>query len=374
MFRSSSIFSFDTLAGLPRLTRSFWLAAGICLTLRLLMAAAGDQLERIPAHCTNRRLMYLEQTLVRANPTPPKVLLMGSSLMRYGLIEDQVAAAAGVPPGQVVNLALENGSAWDALVLLRRNPKLAASARLIIYAIHPGEINPGSRARWIDNYYQLSTLGEKLIADRWSDRLRLVLDWAWPYQSQRRDLVTWLAGLGGQTGYTDPDGLRPAWNPGLFQRLKARSPIYQRPPAPEDLAGIDVRVSGQHLRHLTDFIDFCRQRGIRLHLLTTPTRRVYDRVVASTDSLRAGLSQFELLLDSLGVGASLFHKPPARLAIGLNDKEDFLDYCHLTPDGARKLTLAVAADLQARGILPLPAGPAAGPTLTRAPAEMIPSQ
>ena len=374
MFRSSSIFSFDTLTALPRPTRSFWLAVGICVALRLLMAAAGDRLEHIPAHCTNRRLMYLEQTLVRANPTPPKILLMGSSLMRYGLIEDQVAAAAGVRPAEVVNLALENGSAWDALVLLRRNPKLVASTRLIIYAIHPGEVNPGSRARWIDNFYQFSTLGEKVIADRWSDRLRLVLDWAWPYQSQRRDLVIWLTGLQGQTGYTDPNGLRPAWNTGLFQRLKARSPIYERPPAPADLAGIDVRVSRQHLRHLTDFIAFCRDRGIRLHFLTTPTRRVYDQVVASTESLRAGLGQFESLLDSLGVQCSLFHKPPARLGIGLDESADFLDYCHLTPGGARKLTLAVAADLLARGVLPLQAGSTVGPALTRAPADSPLSQ
>lgn len=374
MFRSSSIFSFDTLTALPRPTRSFWLAAGICVALRLLMAAAGDRLERIPAHCTNHRLMYLEQTLVRDNPTPPKVLMMGSSLMRYGLIEDQVAAAAGVRPAEVVNLALENGSAWDALVLLRRNPKLAASARLVIYAIHPGEINPGSRARWIDNFYQFSTLGEKVIADRWSDRTRLVLDWAWPYQSQRRDLVAWLAGLRGQTGYTDPDGLRPAWDTALFHRLKARSPLYERPPAPEDLAGIDVRVSAQHLQHLREFIGFCRDHGIRLHFLTTPTRRVYDQVVASTESLRAGMRQYEALLCSLGVQCSMFHKPPARLGIGLNDREDFLDYSHLTPGGARKLTRAVAADLLARGVLPLHADSTARTTLTRAPAEWIPAQ
>jgi hypothetical protein len=70
----------------------------------------------------------------------------------------------------------------------------------------------------------------------------------------------------------------------------------------------------------------------------------------------------------------MFHKPPARLGIGLNDREDFLDYSHLTPGGARKLTRAVAADLLARGVLPLHADSTARTTLTRAPAEWIPAQ
>jgi hypothetical protein len=349
----SSIFSFDTLQSVPRPSSAFWLTVVLCLMLRGLMAAGANRLDGIPAHCTNTRLMYIEQTLIRDNRTPPLIALMGNSLMRYGLLEKQVAAAAGVRPEEVINLGVENGSAWGALVLMRRNPQLAASLRLIIYAIQPAEIDRGSRTRWIDSFYQNSTLADRWMEDGWSDRAKLLLDWGWPFHSQRRDLTTWLAGIRGDIGYSDPSGLKPAWHSPLFDRLRARSSKYEQSPDPITIANITGPLSRRHIGHLNDLIALCREHGIRVHFITTPTRNVYDHVINGDRSLSNGLVRFECFLDDLGVPSSRMHKSPLRDRICLDEHADFLDYCHLAPEGASKLTQAVTTDLLAQGVLPV---------------------
>ncbi len=353
MSDSSSIFSFDTLRGLPRPTAAFWLTVVLCVALRLLMAWQADRLDRIPSHCSNKRMMCLERKLVRENPVGPRIALMGNSLMRYGLVEDQVALAANVSPPEVVNLGLENGSAWDALTLLRRNPRLTERLQLVLYAIQPSEISLGSRDRWIDFFYQHSTLAERLSADRASDRAKLAVDWVWPFRSQRRDLPGWLLGLAGQSSDPTSEPLKPAWESPLLEQLKARASRYEQPPRPAGVIGVAGTVSRRHTRHLHDLVTFCEKRDIAFCLVTTPTRRVYDRVVATDVSLSAGQARFERLLDDLAVPVVRAHTGPLRDRIGLDECADFLDYCHLTPEGARKFTNTITASLTTQRLLPL---------------------
>ena len=82
MRRSSSIFSSDTLAGRPRPTRALVLTLALCAACRALLAVGATYLEGVPAHVTNRRFVRIEQALVRDSAVPPRILLMGSSLMR----------------------------------------------------------------------------------------------------------------------------------------------------------------------------------------------------------------------------------------------------------------------------------------------------
>ena len=325
----------------------------VCAAVRLGFHVTAGYMERIPSSCMNPRYMYLEHALVREAQTPPRILLMGNSLTRYGLREGQIAAAAGLNASEVVNVGIENGSIWDALVLLRRNPELARTVQLIVYALQPGQLNPGSRARWIGYFYPFSTLTEKLHADRWSDRACLVLDWVWPYHSQRRDLTTWLTGLTGESTWQDSDDLRPAWIPENLAKLKARSRRFDGQPNPQAIIGIGTELSAQHIRHLRDFIAYCRQHKIAVVFITTPTRRCYDEVVENTPTLYAGLQRFEDFLVNLDAPYIPFQSGHNRITLGLDDPVDFFDYCHLTPDGARKLTSAVSRALIKHRWLPI---------------------
>src|SRR6476660_2782421 len=102
MRRLSSIFSFDTLAALPRPTRAFALTVALCAGVRLLLGVMSDRLDLIPAPATKTRLVSLEQNLIRKARASPKILLMGSSLTRYGLLEDRIAAAAGINTDETI--------------------------------------------------------------------------------------------------------------------------------------------------------------------------------------------------------------------------------------------------------------------------------
>jgi hypothetical protein len=353
MRRLSSIFSFDTLTALPRPTRSFALTLTICAALRITLGMMSDRLDLVPAPATKTRLVSLEQRLIRHAHATPKILLIGSSLTRYGLLEDPIAAAAGLEPGETVNLGVENGSPWDALVLLRRNPRLCDSVRLVIYGVEPGQINAEGRARWMDHFYRFSTVSEKWAVDHWQDRALLLLDWAWPWHSERRDLITWVQAASGRfPEMTDAD-LRPAWEPCAFAKLRSKRARFERSPSPDEIIGMNVATSPLYEQLLQELITYWRNRHVRVLLVTMPTSGIYERAVLARAELRAGVLKFDGILASLSGPDVEIERCFARPSLNLDDREDFLDYTHLTPGGAGRLTRLVIDTLKQRRWLPL---------------------
>ena len=347
---SSSIFSFDTLVGLPRPSRALVLTLAICGLCRLGITVASDWLDGIPASVTNKWYADVEHVLVQQSKTPPKILLMGNSLTRYGLCSDQMADAFGLERNEIANLAIPSGNVWQALVLLRRNPDRLADVEMIFFGVDPGQIHAGARARHIDHYYQFSTLREKCTVDRYGDRCRLVVDWVWPYRSQRRDVVTWLRGLHGEfpEGLVEPFDV--AWLPENMAKMKARRQEFMSPPS--KVAGVAGPLSGQYQKHFHEFVSICRDRGIRLVFVGSALRDSYLAAVAADPELRAGFDRFERFFDGLGAEFLDYHRISSHERLGLNSPEDFLDLCHMTPSGARKLTAAVVNDCLRQGLLP----------------------
>lgn len=353
MQQGSSIFSFDTLTAWPRPTRAFALTIALCAALRIALGLMADRLDLIPAPATKTRLLTLEQRLIRQPRSSPRILLIGSSLTRYGLLEDRIADASKLPRGEVINLGVENGSSWDALVLLRRNPRLSEAVSLVIYGVEPGQINAEGRARWMDHFYRFSTLREKWEVDRWTDRGLLLSDWAWPWHSERRDVIAWAQCAMGQLPQAADELLRPAWEPRSFAKLRSRKTHFEHSPSPDEIIGMNDATSPLYKRLLEELVSYWRDRRVRVLLVTMPTSEVYTRAVLDRAELRAGVQKFDDILASLSGPDVEIERCFARPDLKLDDREDFMDYTHLTPRGADRLTRVVIDALTRRQWLPL---------------------
>jgi len=361
--RSSSIFSFDTLAGLPRPTRSLWLTLVICVAFRCVLFIEADALESIPAPAMNRRYEYLERVHIRAAKSAPKILLMGNSLIRSGLLEEQIAQDAGLEPGEVLNLGLISGRPWEATLFLRRNPDLAKNVQLVVYNIGRHQIDRVNAIKHIDRFYRYGTLDEKLAADGWDNRAKLLLDHFWPCISERRTLATWLVGLmgNGEDDFAfDSERPRPAWEGNFrsaWQRAKAKA---DRRPPPSAFVE-DTSLSLQHEQILRDFVNYWRDRGIRLVLVSTPVRRTWLDAMLESPQARQRWLSFDEQIKAMTGGNVAYYPWYTANQCGLDDPDDFLDTSHLTPEGARKLTAALVKTLKERGLLPLPSQTLAEP-------------
>ncbi len=362
MQRLSSIFSFDTLSRRPRITASLVLTVAVCAGVRLVLYAAADRLDRIPSPAVFHRYIELEDEQIRRSEVRPKIVLMGNSMARYGLLEDRIAAAAGLSTAEVVNLSLEGGQPWDALVFTRRNPEFFRDVRLLIFNVGLSELQERSVARRGNHYYRFSTLAEKLAADRWSDRALMTLDWVWPYHSDRRDLVTWLLGLRGESDYGYGEGPRPAWEPARIARLQARW-LAAVPAVGEqslEVAAIDSKAvaaewpegtSRFEVRVLDQLVNQWRQAGANVLLLGMPGATVVHQRRYGGTVGQTRLAQFDAVLGSMTDECVAYVRWRAGADAGLDDISDFMDECHLTPQGARKFTDMVIGRLTALGWL-----------------------
>jgi len=356
MERRSSIFAFETLTGLPRVTASLVLTLVVCAAFRLTLYVASDRLDYIPAPAIYQRYIELEDHTIHRTETRPKIVLMGNSMARYGLLEEQIAKAAGLAPAEVANLSIEAGQPWDALLFLRRNPDFFSDVRLVIYNVGLSELQETSVKRRLSHFYRFSTLSEKLAADRWSDRALMTLDWVWPYHSDRRDLVTWGLGLCGESDYVRPEALRPAWEPSKMATLQRR---WLPRVSTVDPASLQVATIGHepitarwpegsshlHISLLEQLVDQWRQAGTKVLLVAMPGATVVHRTRYGSQVGQTRLAQFDAAVSAMADGSVAYVRWRDGAEAGLDDTTDFMDECHLTPQGARKFTSLIVATL-----------------------------
>ncbi|MGQ9650541.1 MAG: hypothetical protein ACUVXJ_10560 [Phycisphaerae bacterium] len=363
MERRSSIFSFETLTGLPRVTASLVLTLVLCAAFRVLLYAASDRLDRIPAPAIFQRYIELEDQVISRAKIRPKIVLMGNSMARYGLLEDQIAAAAGLAPAEVANLSVEAGQPWDALFFWRRNSEFFRDVQLVVYNVGFSELQERSVQRRLGHFYRFSTLPEKLTVDRWSDRVLMVLDWVWPFHSDRRDLVTWGLGFCGQSDYVQPEPMRPAWEPSKMARLQGRwlPRIAGTDPAFMPVVSVDREstpaqwpegTSQCQVGLLQQLVDQWRQAGIKVLLLAMPGATVIHRSRFGNQIAQTRLAQFEAAMSAMAGGDVAYLCWRDGAEAGLDDAADFMDECHLTPQGACKFTALIVSKLTAMHWLP----------------------
>ena len=135
----SSIFSFDTLQvrwGVPRglLTAVFLLGV-----LDFGLSRADWPYRKNPSSYVGTFLS--QEEALRRDPVPPRIIILGNSRSKCGLLSQEMERRLGLPNGAVLNLSIESGDHYDNYVFQKRNRQQMKSARLLIYGVDAYEWN-----------------------------------------------------------------------------------------------------------------------------------------------------------------------------------------------------------------------------------------
>jgi len=189
MLSPSSIFSFETLRISLRPSPAILLAIGLSVVARLGLAFAAGQGLVWPTTMLSKTDTMREYQYREYGPTAPSVLLIGTS--RFVDVQAAcIAQALGVPRDAVANFSHLGNSVWRNLALLRRNPEMMQSAKVVYFDISPYQLN---HEVYCDDpqFLRHATLSERVaVADR-KQRTIAVVDALIPMWSERRTLLEW---------------------------------------------------------------------------------------------------------------------------------------------------------------------------------------
>jgi hypothetical protein len=334
--RSSSIFSFETLAGLPRFSRAAWLALGLSVAARAAIYLASEAFFLIPENDFDK-LYLINEAAHRLSEGPrPKVVVMGTS--RLGILPgDRLGKELGVEPEEVANYSLAGNSFWRTLAFFRRNPEVLEEARVVVLDLLPYQLYVGRLFTEEDELFlRLATLEERSRVRSPLLRAKAFADLAFPVWSERHNPEGWRRGLRLAT-------VEPLERYRLFLEAASQSAasVDLRREVQEMEAATDPRrgagyappprvseVQVEALRELADLLpDDCR-----LLLAWLPVRQDFAAALRSDPVMGASYRTFKEFLGE-------FRHPRARL-IWLDNAEGeylpseaFTDVVHYTPDG-----------------------------------------
>lgn len=351
MSSRSSIFSFETLAERPAPTRAFLLALVLVVLARVALGVAGDRMLAIPGETADTRFFDVERR-IRDLGMQPRVVLMGSSFAYYDLHEGVFAQAAGLAPEDVVNVAVNGGTPFEAECLIRRNPQLLQRADLVVVDLTRSMLNGNNRIRPL--FYRLADLDHRLALDRLGDRLEAVVDLGLLNFREKRGIDQWVQGLvrllrPERPEPPSPSPPRPLWAMTAEARLRSTANFQADVVAARQMTGF---TESRMMRTFTDdFVRLCNERGVRLVVMVTPTADGFRDSFPKVPGAVRGNEAFFRWLDGLKDRATvLVFDSPA--SAGIPD-EEFMDYGHLTEKGAAALTRALVRRLTECGLLPL---------------------
>ncbi len=333
----SSIFSFESQ---PRLRAPPWgLAFALCLLAIVELGLA--RREAVWSHIAFTDVGIVDalesQVLgpIEAEAgVSPRVLFFGNSRARDAFAPRQFESSLDLAEGEVLNLALTRGTAYDAETLYRRNRERLRHAELAFFGVDiiqlDGNIPPNERVR------RYAPLGDRLTRFSGEERMELLAGWVWRSYDARDALRRWVKSF-----FKDPPREIPIAEDG---RVEWRTKTMNRNAARRSMSSY----ARQHFAHyrrdasrrqqLQDFVELLESDGIEVVIVQVPVRERY-----------AGLSRREYI-EALGeyeddVMWAVGDRPmlfwwDASFA-GLRDV-DFHDYGHVKDPGARKLTRRLA--------------------------------
>jgi len=345
----SSIFSFDTLSASLRPGRSVLLALCIVASMRIVLALSSSSMIALPGPTRGemlRSILNVERFARNHANEPPQALLLGSSRIEYGLLEDVFAAECGLDSQRVLNLGLGGGSIYEALVLVRRTPELIGNGTLVVLGVDAWMFNEHRDDSIKPGFYRVASLRDRLRLCGRGDRAYALADYLLGFVSARRSAPQWLRGawwlIDGQddlsgrrtrVGWTE-EGLHAMQTQARFQpKNAARSQM-------SSFAGIERAAAA-----LGELHALCEQRAATLVLLVPPASDAYLTAVDALPGGEAAQRWFRHWL--AGISKSYVVLRYERGADAGLAESDFVDWAHLTRDAAQRFTRRVASDLRA---------------------------
>jgi hypothetical protein len=263
-----------------------------------------------------------------------QVLVLGSSRMGVGVVEEQLQAAVDAALGdrspRVMDAAVPAGDPMTQRYMLER---------LLAQGVRPGmvvlEVSPEAlayRSSWMRMHVgrELSLAeGLAMIGQVWDSRAmeHLAASRLSPLYAHNKQLRLWLAQVvdrkwneGRKYGQAEP--------PDLWRNL------VPNPQGLEDMPGMKrwlrgYRLEGRNPKELRELIGLCEREGIEVVLLeppvSSPHRGLYSAKV---------LEEYEAFVKGL-------HRPWVSLRDAVAD-EHFYDHHHVSPEGASEFTKLVA--------------------------------
>lgn len=332
-----------------RPTPAALLGLAVVMTLRLAMQLVGDGMLAFPAATVAKDPLRIERDELRGKPAP-KLLLLGSSRMRYGLREDVLAEALGLATEEVRNAGLSGGSPADVAMLLARNQQALRGAELVVIDAAPWMLNANRTNALLPATWRFSTLRQRLQLDRPRERVDALVDLAMRHKTERRELWDWLRGLlrlaaGQSTSSSWGKGGKPLWS--TARSAQRRTDPGFRPAAAARDHMRNFAVSGRTRAAVEQILSMCEQARTKLVIVDTPALPSYLAQIRAmpggTDGLRAYSTWLTELRAHPAVAAVLRYPDPGAAALS---PQHFLDYGHLDKDGAGIFSRAVARDLR----------------------------
>jgi hypothetical protein len=321
----SSIFSFDTLQirwGVPR---------GL-LTAIVLLGVLDFGLSRADWPYRMNPSSYVgtflaQEEVLRHDPVPPRIIILGNSRSKSGLLSQEMEHVLGLPNGAVLNLSIESGDHYDNYIFQRRNRQEMKPGRLLIYGVDAYEWN--ASFPFSERFAHFAGLADRLRLDPSAESL-----FGWFFRTEQKS----------------------ALYHAIFRRIKARlipaSPATARadandswdlpPAAPTSLGPVEGRVSFWYKNFklspardalLQQTARTAREDGQQVVILQLPFRDEYMREVLHTHA--ADYDAYKQCLFSVEAAqVALFETASA---CGLAPS-DFQDWDHLDTAGAMKFT------------------------------------
>ncbi len=129
----SSIFSFDTLQirwGVPRGLLTAVILLGV---LDFGLSRADWPYRKYPSSYVGTFLA--QEEVLRSDPVPPRIIILGNSRSKGGLLSREMEHLLGLPEDTILNLSIESGDLYDNCIFQQRNRQRMKSARLLICCV-----------------------------------------------------------------------------------------------------------------------------------------------------------------------------------------------------------------------------------------------
>lgn len=326
----------------PRVPRAGWLALVVALAGGLGLRAVAVPAPGMPPLAAFSGLdAEAYRYRLATGSEGSEILLVGSSLVRYAVQEDALAAELGGSDLLVFNAALDGGRLWDVLRLVdAMPPSRAAKRRLAVLEVS----RVSAETSLVAHPYATARRHAPTAPG-----LRGAAESLWEQVPPRQDAVTWAQqAVYGSLARHLP-GLIPV--PRALPRTLWIMTGAQRARAVADKAPRAMGLGMHGLVHETPeavklLVAALKDHGFRVLILQTPLNgEMLDAMAESPESGERERAYRAAVLDPAATGADAVLAFNRISELG-GDDGMFADYGHLLPPGAKLLTARLAAYLQ----------------------------
>lgn len=193
MLNRSSIFSFETVRGSMKPSGAVLIAFAVCVAVRIAIGVAAHRGLAWPSSLPATSDSIRESKYRVYGPEAPTVVLMGTSRL-LDVCAQCLARELSLQRDKVTNFSHLGNSFWRNLALVRRNPELVASARVVYIDVSPFQFNNEDICS-DEQFLRHATIDERFAVAQPSQRVIALADRVVPLWSERRTVPEWLSAM-----------------------------------------------------------------------------------------------------------------------------------------------------------------------------------